>query len=87
LGQFYGSLANEARLAVGLDPRGGDADQLQATAVGGRSEDTGGGDGARPLLLNGSGRLNRARARAMTSYPGGGNLLMASCDLDTERPR
>jgi hypothetical protein len=49
---------DEARLAVGLDPRGGDADRLQATAVGGRPEGTGDGDGDRPPSLNGAGRLN-----------------------------
>jgi hypothetical protein len=32
---------DEARLAVGVDPRGSDADRLQAAAVGGRPEGTG----------------------------------------------
>jgi HK97 family phage portal protein len=53
---------DEARLAVGLDPRGGEADRLQATAVGGRPEGTGDGTGDRPPPLNGSGRLNGAAA-------------------------
>jgi phage portal protein BeeE len=50
--------ADEARLAVGLDPRGGDADRLQATAVGGRPEGTDDGAGDAMPPLNGSGRLN-----------------------------
>jgi hypothetical protein len=49
---------DEARLAVGLDPRGGDADRLQATAVGGRPKGAGDEDGGRPPSLDGSGRLN-----------------------------
>jgi HK97 family phage portal protein len=48
--------ADEARLAVGLDPRGGAAGHLQANAVGGRPEGTGDGDGATMPPLNGSGR-------------------------------
>jgi hypothetical protein len=59
--------ADEARIEAGLDPRGGEADQLQAQAIGGRpGAEEGGGDtsppfgptngtGARP---NGAGRLN-----------------------------
>jgi hypothetical protein len=49
---------DEGRLAVNLDPRGGNADRLQATAVGGRPEGTGDDAGDRPPSLNGSGRLN-----------------------------
>ena len=52
--------ADEARHAVGLDPRGGDADGLQATAVGGRPGMTGDGEGATPPAVNGSGRGNGA---------------------------
>jgi hypothetical protein len=51
---------DEARLAVGLDPRGGDADRLQATAVGGRPQGAGDGDGAILPPLNGGPRLNGA---------------------------
>jgi HK97 family phage portal protein len=50
--------ADEARLAIGLDPRGGDADRLQAQAIGGRPEGTGDGEGDRPAPLNGGPRLN-----------------------------
>jgi HK97 family phage portal protein len=56
--------ADEARLAVGLDPRGGDADSLMPQAIGGRPGQT--PDGAGDQLpqpgnnLNGSGRPNGA---------------------------
>lgn len=55
--------ADEARLEAGLDPRGGEADQLQAQSVGGRpgGTDQGAGDALPPLgPTNGSGRPNGA---------------------------
>jgi hypothetical protein len=56
--------ADEARIEAGLDPRGGEADQLQAQAIDGRpGAEEGGGDGlptpARPNgKANGTGLLN-----------------------------
>jgi HK97 family phage portal protein len=49
---------DEARLAVGLDPRGGDADRLQAQAIGGRPEGAADGAGDAMPPPGGAGRLN-----------------------------
>ena len=50
--------ADEARDAVGLDPRGGDADRLVATATGGRPLGTGDGAGDALPPVNGPGLTN-----------------------------
>ena len=50
--------ADEARQAVELDPRGGDADKLIATATGGRPVGTADGAGDALPPLNGGGLTN-----------------------------
>jgi hypothetical protein len=46
--------ADEARAEIGLDPRGGEANELRPQAVGGRPDGTGDGEGDTPPKLNGS---------------------------------
>jgi phage portal protein BeeE len=59
--------ADEARHAVGLDPRGGEADRLMATAIGGRPGMTSDGEGATPPAVNGSGRGANGAANGLAA--------------------